>query len=159
MVGLGEPRLEPAAEVGPRPGAAAVGSRVRPARDRRHQLCLLRCREPSRRPPLRPIPEPGQALGIVAQHRIAQRLPLHARKPRRFRSAQPLQRMGNRVYPRRYPSIAFPPRRMTQRSGRQIVPDLERRPHAIPHTSPTKGNHTLSIPGIPRQSQVKHSAV
>lgn len=132
MVGLGEPRLEPAAQVGPRPGAAAIGSQVWPAQDRRHQLCLFCCREPSQRPPLWSIPEPGQTLGVVAQHRIAQRLPLHARKPRRFRSAQPLNCVGDRVHPRRRPSIAFLPRRTTQRLGRQIVPDLECRPHATP---------------------------
>ena len=110
MVGLAMARLEPAAEIGPGPGAAAVGVRVRPAQDHCGELGLLGRAEPPRRSTLRPVPQAGQALGIVAHDRIAQRLTLHAGEPRRLGPAQPIERMGDRIHPRRRPPIHLPPR-------------------------------------------------
>jgi len=61
--------------------------------------------------------EAGEPLGIVAHHRVAQRLPLHARQPRRLRAAQPVERMRDRIHPRRRPPILLAPRLTPQRFG------------------------------------------
>ena len=70
MVGLAVMRLEPAAEIGAGPCAAAVFSRVRAAHDSGGEVRLLGRIEPSLGTPLRPVMKPGKAFGIVAQHGI-----------------------------------------------------------------------------------------
>ena len=68
MVGLARVRLEPAAEIGAGPGAAAVGVRVRPAQNHRDELRMRIPGDPiTRSDAIRsPIPEhPISLLGVA----------------------------------------------------------------------------------------------
>ena len=163
VVGSAEPPFEPAAEIGPRPGAAPVLGRIGAAQDHRCKLRLLLRREPPRRPPLRPVAEPGEPLGVAAQHRVAQRLAPHAGEPRRLGSAQPVERVRDRVHPRRRPPVLLLARRPPNAVGRQLSPDLQRRSHGPPprlwengitrrsSTEPPESSHGLA--GIRQMEQ------
>ena len=91
-----------------------------------------RARSPPREPPPpapraaavapSPVVKPAQPLGVVAHHRVAQRLPLHAGKPRRLGPAQPVERVRDRVHPRRRPPVLLAACLPPQRLRRQLVP-------------------------------------
>lgn len=85
------------------------------------------------------VVEPGQALRIVAHHRVVQRLPLHTRKPRRLRTALALQRMGDRMHPRRRPRVLPPSRQGAQLRRAQIRPDRQCHDHRLLPPRPGKG--------------------
>ena len=118
------------------PSSAGSG----PREARRCKLGLLLRREPPWRPPPRPVPEPGETFGLVAQHRAAQRPALHASEPRRLRSAQAVERMGDGARPRRRPIVLLPTRRPPNAVGRQSPTDLQRNSHGPP-TSSAEQNH------------------
>ena len=162
-LGPAEPPFEPAAEIGARPGAASVLDRIGAAQDHRCKLRLLLQREPPRRPPPRPVPEPGETFGLVAQHRVAQRLAPHAREPRRLRPAQAVERMSDRLHPRRRPPILLPTGRPPNAVGRKLPSDLQRHSHGpLPHprenritqrssTEPLNQVMASSVSGGPRR--------
>jgi hypothetical protein len=70
---------------------------------------LLPRRQPSRPARLRPIVQPIQPFGIVAHHRIVQRLALHPGQPGGFRTGQAIQSIGDRQQAHRRPPVRFGP--------------------------------------------------
>jgi hypothetical protein len=116
----------PAAQIAARPGATTVAVGLGTAQDHRCQCRFLPLSQPSLRPTLGAIAQPGQILGVVAHHRIAQCLALHPGQPRRFGPARPVKRVGDGVKPCRNPAFGFPPRQPTQLARRSIIPDFER---------------------------------
>jgi hypothetical protein len=78
-----EAGLDPRLEVDPPPADHAIRLRVRSLLDDLFQLHQLLGREPWRRPRMRPVAQPGQALGVVAVDPVAQGLPVHPGMPRR----------------------------------------------------------------------------
>jgi transposase len=88
---LAEARLEPAAQVGPRPGGDAVPLRVGAAEHPRRQGRLLGLAQPRGPAGLGPVVQPGEPLGVVAHHGVAQGLALHAGEPGGLGPAHPLQ--------------------------------------------------------------------
>ena len=124
MAGLAAFSLQPATEVGPRPGAATVRIGVRPALDRHRERRLFpasSCRRgrPSAGRGTRRAPE------ATAHQRVAQRLPLHPGEPRRLRPAHVVERVRDRVHPRRRPPVLLAPRLAPQSLRRQLISDLE----------------------------------
>ena len=77
-----EALLQPAAQIGPGPGANPVALRLRPGDDDRRQRRFLVCRQPPRRVALWTVVKPLQSLCIVTNNRVAKRLAIHPRKPR-----------------------------------------------------------------------------
>ena len=142
-------RREPPSTTGSGPREARLG-----------EFHLLRRGQPPRRsaprPVPRPVPEPGQAFGVVAQHRVPQRLALHAREACRVRPAQTVERMGDRVHSRRRPTALLTTGRPPNAVGRQLPPDLQRSSHdhpripASPH--PRKNKITQRSPIEPPES-------
>ena len=146
-------RREPPSTTGSGPREARLG-----------EFHLLRRGQPPRRsaprsaprPVPRPVPEPGQAFGVVAQHRVPQRLALHAREACRVRPAQTVERMGDRVHSRRRPTALLTTGRPPNAVGRQLPPDLQRSSHdhpripASPH--PRKNRITQRSPIEPPES-------
>ena len=150
-------RREPPSTTGSGPREARLG-----------EFHLLRRGQPPRRsaprsaprPVPRPVPEPGQAFGVVAQHRVPQRLALHAREACRVRPAQTVERMGDRVHSRRRPTALLTTGRPPNAVGRQLPPDLQRSSHdhpripASPHpripASPQEQNHAALSDRTPR---------
>ena len=118
-------RREPPSTTGSGPREARLG-----------EFHLLRRGQPPRRSAPRsaprPVPEPGQAFGVVAQHRVPQRLALHAREACRVRPAQTVERMGDRVHSRRRPTALLTTGRPPNAVGRQLPPDLQRSSHDHP---------------------------
>src|SRR5512134_1716867 len=80
-------RLDPPAEVGQRPAAHAIPLRVRAAENAISQQRELRLRQRRRPARQRTVVKPRKPFGVVTNHRIAQRLALHARGLRRLRPA------------------------------------------------------------------------
>lgn len=70
------------------------------------------------------------------------------RKARRIRPAQPVQRMGDRIGPRRRPSVAAPPGPTPQCRGAHLIRHLECSWHAAPHIV-WRNRLTLPNLGIP----------
>jgi hypothetical protein len=120
---LAEARLKPAAQVGPRPGGDTVSLRVRPTEHPRRQGRLLGLAQPLRPAGLGPVVQSSDTLSVVADHRIAQCLALHAGEPRGLGPAHALQRVRDRQHPQRCPPIRLVPRSSAQRRRCQIIPD------------------------------------
>lgn len=72
-----------------------------------------------------PVVQASQALGVVAHHGVAQRLPLHAGQPCRLRSPHALQRVGNRLHPSRRCAMALATCPKPKLRRRQSGPDRE----------------------------------
>ena len=93
-----------------------------------HQLaqfapaCLVQARTTPR---ARTVVPPRQALGVVTQHGIPQRLTLHARQPRRFAPRQSFQRPGDRHHARRCSPLTLAPAPATHFRGRYVRPDRQ----------------------------------
>src|SRR3954451_1830017 len=133
VITFAEMRRDPVAQIGAGPGATAVTVGLGTPQNHCRQRRFLPFSQPSLRPTLWVIAQPRQILGVVAQHRIAQRLALHPSELRRRGTAHPVKRIGNRIKPRRNPAAPFPPGQPTQLGRRSIFLDLERRPHSSPH--------------------------
>ncbi len=114
---LVEATLNPAAEHRQGPIGAAVLGVVRPAEDRVQEQRLLDFAQCRGSPCLGLVAQPIQPLGILADHRIPRRLPLHARQARRLSPAHALERAGNRQHARRRPRVPFPMRQRRSRAG------------------------------------------
>ena len=127
---LAEPVLDPAAQRRQRPIDAAIPGPVGAAEHGRQQHRLLGLRQRRAPPGLRPVAQALQALGVVADDRVPQRLPLHPGQPGRLRPALALQSAGDRQHPCRRPRAPLAPRQRPQPVGAgQVGPDLQRRPH------------------------------
>jgi transposase len=122
-------RLEPAAQVGTRPGGDTVPLRVGAAEHPRRQGRLLRLAQPRGSAGLGPVVQPGEPLGVVARHGVAQGLALHAGEPGGLGPARPLQGVGDRQHAQRGPPVRLASRVPAQRLRRQLVPDQQRRAH------------------------------
>ena len=150
-------RREPPSTTGSGPREARLG-----------EFHLLRRGQPPRRsaprsaprPVPRPVPEPGQAFGVVAQHRVPQRLALHAREACRVRPAQTVERMGDRVHSRRRPTALLTTGRPPNAVGRQLPPDLQRSSHDHPRipASPHPRIPASPHPRIPASPQEQNHA-
>ena len=127
---LAEPVLDPAAQRRQRPIDAAIPGPVGAVEHGRQQHRLLGLRQRRAPPGLRPVAQALQALGVVADDRVPQRLPLHPGQPGRLRPALALQSAGDRQHPCRRPRAPLAPRQRPQPVGAgQVGPDLQRRPH------------------------------
>lgn len=100
-------RVQPAAQVGPCPGAHPVAVGIGAAQDDRRQGRFFGFRQAPGRAALGPIVQPRQTFGVVAHHRVAQGLALHAGKTGGVCPAQAIQRVGNGVHAGRRMTIAF----------------------------------------------------
>lgn len=85
------------------------------------------------------VVQPGQAFPVVAHHRVMQRLPLHAREPRRLGPAQPRERMGDGIHPRGRPRVLLPPPQSAQLPCAQVRPDLQCNNHRLLPSRSGKG--------------------
>jgi len=105
--------------------ADPVRLRVRPSQHPRPQFLLLRRGQLLR--PSRPgaVVQPRQALGVVAQHRIAQRLAFPPHNPGRVRPARPLQRLRNGQRPQRRTPVCLALREPPQPGCAHVVPDRQ----------------------------------
>ena len=128
---LAEARLEPAAQVGARPGRDAVPLRVGAAGHPGRQGGLLGLAQPRGPAGLGPVVEAGEPSRVVAEHRVAQRLALHAGEPGGLRPAHALQGVGDRQCPQGRPPVRLAPRVPAQRLRRQVVPDRQGRAHRL----------------------------
>ena len=139
-------RREPPSTTGSGPREARLG-----------EFHLLRRGQPPRRsaprPVPRPVPEPGQAFGVVAQHRVPQRLALHAREACRVRPAQTVERMGDRVHSRRRPTALLTTGRPPNAVGRQLPPDLQRSSHDHPRI-PASPHPRIPASPHPRENRI-----
>lgn len=95
-----------------------LGAAILAAEDRIQQYRLLRIGQLRGSTCFGPVEQPAESRGIVADHRVPQRLPLHACQARRLGGTHaPSAR--DREHPRRRVWVAFP--------VRQLRPDLKRR--------------------------------
>ena len=82
-----------------------------------------------------------QAFGVVADHCVALRLPLHAGQPRRRGLAHALQRVGDGEHPAGRRTVRLPSRQTPQRIGRNIVAYRQAScTHRIPSHSRSRSN-------------------
>ena len=124
-----EAGLDQRLEVDPAPAHHAVPVRVRPPLHGGRQLGLLLGREPRPAPRPGPVAQAGEALGVVAVHPVAQGLPVHAGRPRRFLARGPLQHQRQGEHPPRRPRVPAPRRLAPQVAGARLVPgDRDRHP-------------------------------
>jgi len=124
--------------------AQAIHLRVRPLQHPRPQL-FLPCHAQLLRPPRsRTIPKPRQALGVEAQHRIAQRLALPPDNPGRLRPARPLQGLRNRNGPQGRTPVRLALRKPQQLGCAYVVPD---------HQAACSHNFPFSVEPIRRESR------
>ena len=99
MERLAEARLKPGAQVGARPGRDAVPFRIGRGEDTRGQGGLLGLAQPLGAPRLGAVVQPRDAFIVVADHRVAQRLALHAGEPGGLGPAHALQGVRDRQHP------------------------------------------------------------
>ncbi len=140
MASPGKFRFQPTAQVGKGPGRYAVALRVRPPHHRRGQSRPFRPRQTARRAPLRAVVKTGNALGVVARHRIAQRLTLHPCRACRRRPAHPVKCIGDRPSPRPRAPTRLAPCPTTEFVRRQIAPYPETRHGHSPTPHPAGNN-------------------
>ena len=133
VVGLGEALLQPAAQIGPGPGANPVALRLRPGDDDRRQRRFLVCRQPPRRVALWTVVKPLQSLCIVTNNRVAKRLAIHPCKPRGISPGHLLQSIRDPIGPRRRSTVRFHASPAPKLQRLQIIPYLECGSHDIPH--------------------------
>jgi len=103
--------------------ADPVRLRVRPLQHPRPQLLPLRRGQLLRPPRPRAVVQPRQAFGVVAQHRIPQRLTLPSHDPGRVRPARPLQRLRDGQRPQRRTPVRLALREPPQLHRAHVVPD------------------------------------
>jgi hypothetical protein len=67
-----------------------------------------------------------QPLGVVADHRVPEGLALHAGQPRRFRSREAIERVGERQEAHGGAAIRLAPRQAAKLLGGHVLADGER---------------------------------
>jgi hypothetical protein len=86
------------------------------------QLLHLGLRQRRRTAATRCIAQPGNPIGVVAVHPVAQRLPVHAAGRRRFGPRGPFQNIGDRQNTAGYPALAASRRSLPKLRRRQLQP-------------------------------------
>jgi hypothetical protein len=104
-----------------RPVHAAVPFQVRPCQNGLFQDRPFVQAQPGRPTGGPTVVKAGHPLGIVADHRVAQRLAVQASQPCRLRSPHAVQRMGDRQHPRHDPPLLLLAGLRTERVGAQIA--------------------------------------
>lgn len=99
MQALAEPLLANAHQVLAREGRKAARLRSRPIEHKAIEFGLLLGVELRRAPVTRPVGEPIEAVLVVADDPVAQRLAVHACRLRRLLPAHAIERIGNRQDP------------------------------------------------------------
>jgi hypothetical protein len=89
------PALDVRAQIDQTPGANPVALRRRPAQNVRLERGLLPRAQPLGAPRARLVVKPRGARRVEAQHRIAQRLPLHPGQAGRLGARHAFERVGN----------------------------------------------------------------
>src|SRR5215213_6058787 len=118
-----EAALDQGAQVAGAPGDAAVALELRAPEDQRLERrlpALVQAARPSR---ARPVAQAVDALGVVAVDPVPQRLPVHARGPRRRAPAHAVQGVGQGEQAAADPSVPLPPRLGPQLRGRTLLRD------------------------------------
>jgi hypothetical protein len=123
---LAEPRLDPAAQFRQGPGRDAVRLGIGAFEDDVGKACLLAFAQSLRRMALRPVPQTGDALGVIAQNPVAQRLAVHASSPGRLATVHPVERIGQRQKPARHAPILLPTGQSPKVSGPHVLTYLQR---------------------------------
>ena len=140
---LVEARLEPAAQGGQGPCAAAIALRLGPTQDHRPRQRRRGLGQRRRSARLGTVAQARQPLGVVAPHRVAQRLALHPRQPRRLRARPPLQRARKRQHPPPRAAVPLPPRQPAEFLRTAWVrADHHRCRHLIPPQAGSEQHHT-----------------
>ena len=93
--------------------------------------------------PFGPSLQPGQTLGIGADHRVPERLSLHPGEARRFRPRHPLKRVAIALKPGRHPPAVLPSRQQPQLHRRSIIPNAECPSHSLPISGGENGIRNL----------------
>lgn len=134
--------------------ADPVHLRVWPSQHPGAQVFLLYPVQPPGRPCSRAVVQPGQALGVVAPHRIAQGLTLPPDQPGRFRPARAFQHSRDRQRPQGRTSIRLAPGKAPQGRRVQVVADLQAtsRHHCLPKPGRPRANHTPTAAPITSES-------
>jgi hypothetical protein len=112
---------------GAHPVALRVGAAQHPGLERR----LLSRRQPLRPTRAGPVVQTLHSFGIVAQHGVPERLPLHPGQPCGFRPRQALERVGDGQETHRGPAIRLGAGETTQRRGGQVLTDGKSRHGAV----------------------------
>ena len=138
-----EAPFDEVAQIGAAPARqAAVLGRVRPRLDPPFHLGLLRRRQARLRAgAARPVGQARDALGVVAVHPVAQRLPVHAALGRRLAPRAALQHQRDRQHPTRRLRIPRPRRLPPQVRRRQFGPGDRHRHSSLPNPCPGEANH------------------
>src|SRR5689334_3913273 len=148
-----EAGLDQRLEVDPAPPHHAVPVRVRPPLHGGHQLGLLLGRETRLAPRPGPVAQAGEALRVVAVHPVAQGLPVHAGRPRRFLARGPLQHQRQGEHPPRRPRVPAPRHLAPQLAGARLAPG-DRDRHPRPPVSAS--NHRSTAAGATRLRARQH---
>ncbi|CAA9299606.1 MAG: hypothetical protein AVDCRST_MAG40-262 [uncultured Gemmatimonadaceae bacterium] len=125
-----DPRLQVAAA----PAHHAVARQLRPLLDPAVHRGLLLGREPRRGAGGAAVRQPGDPLGVVAVHPVAERLPVHAARLGRVLARTPVQHQRDRQHPPRRVRVPAAGRLAPQVSGRQPF-SRDRHRHSQPPAS------------------------
>jgi hypothetical protein len=120
---LGKPLLANAHQILARKGRKPAHLWVRAGEHDANELGLLLGVKLRRAPVTWPVGEPIDAIRVVADDPIAQRLTVHARRLRRLVSAHAIERVGNGQDAPRHARIALGLRQLAQHHRRAIAPD------------------------------------
>ena len=111
------------ADVDEPPGTDPIAVGIRTAQHPGFERCLLAVAQPFRPARARPVVQIVRPFGIVADHRVAQRLPLHPGQPRRFRPRHALQRVRDCQQAHRRSPIRLKARQAAELTRRQVLAD------------------------------------
>ena len=114
------------ADVNQAPGAHPVALRVRPAQHPGLQRRLLPRRQRLRTTGAAPVVETGKTLGVVADHGVPQRLPLHPGQASGFGPREAVERVGDRQQARGGTPVRLAPCQAAELLGGQVLADGER---------------------------------
>jgi hypothetical protein len=114
------------ADVDQAPSADPVPLGVGPAQHPGLERGLLPGRQRLRPARAGPVVQPGRSLGVVADHRVAERLALHPRKPGGLGTREAVERMSNRHKAHGGAAVRLVSCQATELGGGQILADGER---------------------------------
>ena len=131
VIAMAEPGCDQIGNVSPGPARQAITLRIRATQDQPPQRRLLTFAQ-TRGPYAGTVAQPADPFGVVAHHRIAQRLAFHAGQPCGLRTRQAFQRMGYGIGPRSRARVWRPPRPHPQGCRRSVSSDRQRHSPAPP---------------------------
>jgi hypothetical protein len=153
-----EALLDHRAETDTAPAHHAIRGQIGAGQHKRPQLCHLAVRQRWWPTTAAGVPQPCHALGIVAVHPVAQRLPFHPTSGRCFRAARTIEDQRDRQHAARDTAIAAARRLLVQHRRGQIVPgdpDRMRHPALLANRSHTRANRKLDRREIPKIQRVR----